>query len=89
MTIRHKAGPYRLSVLRSRNGVCITILSQLYYGHSAFGNDMRTLERVSISGFNSIREQVLPLKLLNILLGPNGADKSNIGCTQPSRLRMP
>ena len=38
---------------------------------------MRTLERISISGFKSIREQALPLESLNLLIGPNGAGKSN------------
>jgi recombinational DNA repair ATPase RecF len=36
-----------------------------------------TLERITINGFKSIRELKLQLEPLNILIGANGAGKSN------------
>jgi len=35
------------------------------------------LDRITVSGFKSIRELDLPLAKLNVLIGPNGAGKSN------------
>jgi predicted ATPase len=39
---------------------------------------MRTLEKLSIKNFKSIREQTLALNHLNIFIGGNGAGKSNL-----------
>ncbi len=39
---------------------------------------MRTLEKLTIKNFKSIREQTLPLKLLNVFIGGNGVGKSNL-----------
>ena len=39
---------------------------------------MRTLENMTIKNFKSIREQTLPLKLLNVFIGGNGVGKSNL-----------
>ena len=39
---------------------------------------MRTLERLTISNFKSIREQTLALGSLNIFIGGNGSGKSNL-----------
>ena len=39
---------------------------------------MRKLEKLTIKSFKSIREQVLELGLLNVLIGSNGAGKSNL-----------
>lgn len=39
---------------------------------------MRTLERLTIKNFKSIREQTLALKQLNIFIGGNGTGKSNL-----------
>lgn len=36
------------------------------------------LERLSLSGFKTIREQELELGPMNVLIGPNGAGKSNL-----------
>ncbi|HEX8823006.1 MAG TPA: AAA family ATPase [Archangium sp.] len=36
-----------------------------------------TLDRIEIQGFKSIREMRLDLKPLNVLIGANGAGKSN------------
>lgn len=42
---------------------------------------MRTLEKLSIKGFKSIRDQTLELDRLNVFIGGNGVGKSNlIGC---------
>ena len=42
---------------------------------------MRTLEKLTIKGFKSIREQTLELERLNVFIGGNGVGKSNlIGC---------
>jgi predicted ATPase len=38
---------------------------------------MQPLERIKISGFKSIREMDLKLNMLNVLVGANGAGKSN------------
>lgn len=37
----------------------------------------RTLDKIEIQGFKSIREMSLELKPLNVLIGPNGVGKSN------------
>jgi len=39
---------------------------------------MRTLEKLTIKGFKSIREQTLELGKLNVFIGGNGAGKSNL-----------
>lgn len=39
---------------------------------------MRTLEKITIKGFKSIREQTLELDRLNVFIGGNGAGKSNL-----------
>ena len=39
---------------------------------------MRTLEKLTIKGFKSIREQTLELKSLNVFIGGNGVGKSNL-----------
>ena len=39
---------------------------------------MRTLEKLTIEGFKSIREQTLELGPLNVFIGGNGAGKSNL-----------
>jgi predicted ATPase len=39
---------------------------------------MRTLEKLTIKGFKSIREQTLALGQLNVFIGGNGAGKSNL-----------
>jgi predicted ATPase len=39
---------------------------------------MRTLEKLTIQNFKSIREQTLELERLNIFIGANGAGKSNL-----------
>ena len=39
---------------------------------------MRTLEKMTIKNFKSIREQTLPLNLLNVFIGGNGVGKSNL-----------
>jgi len=39
---------------------------------------MRTLERLTIKNFKSIREQTLELNHLNVFIGANGAGKSNL-----------
>ncbi len=39
---------------------------------------MRTLEKLTIKNFKSIREQTLELERLNIFIGANGAGKSNL-----------
>ncbi len=39
---------------------------------------MRTLERLSIKNFKSIREQILELRPLNVFIGGNGSGKSNL-----------
>ena len=39
---------------------------------------MRKLEKLTIPGFKSIREQVLELGALNVFIGSNGAGKSNL-----------
>jgi predicted ATPase len=38
---------------------------------------MRKLDRIKLEGFKSIREMELDLRLLNVLIGANGAGKSN------------
>ncbi|HEX3049263.1 MAG TPA: AAA family ATPase, partial [Aggregatilineaceae bacterium] len=38
---------------------------------------MGSLDRIKISGFKSIRELDLELRPLNVLIGANGAGKSN------------
>jgi predicted ATPase len=38
---------------------------------------MRRLDRIQIAGFKSIRDQTLDLRSLNVLIGANGAGKSN------------
>ncbi|MCW5560080.1 MAG: AAA family ATPase, partial [Verrucomicrobiae bacterium] len=38
---------------------------------------MRSVNRIEITGFKSIRDAKLELKPLNVLIGPNGAGKSN------------
>ena len=42
------------------------------------GFTMRTLEKLTIKSFKSIREQALELGLLNVFIGGNGAGKSNL-----------
>ena len=37
-----------------------------------------TLDRITLKGFKSIREMVLDLRPLNVLIGANGAGKSNL-----------
>jgi len=39
---------------------------------------MRTLEKLTIKSFKSIREQTLALGRLNVFIGGNGAGKSNL-----------
>src|SRR5882672_8758887 len=39
---------------------------------------MRTLEKLTIKNFRSIREQTLALGRLNVFIGANGAGKSNL-----------
>jgi predicted ATPase len=39
---------------------------------------MRTLEKLTIKGFKSVREQTLMLGRLNVFIGGNGAGKSNL-----------
>ena len=39
---------------------------------------MRTLEKLTIKNFKSIREQTLELGRLNVFIGGNGAGKSNL-----------
>jgi len=39
---------------------------------------MRTLEKLTIKGFKSIREQTLALERLNVFIGGNGVGKSNL-----------
>src|SRR5206468_2893228 len=39
---------------------------------------MRTLEKLTIKGFKSIREQTLALGALNVFIGGNGVGKSNL-----------
>src|SRR5690606_25711624 len=39
---------------------------------------MRTLERITIENFKSIREQQLQLGRLNVFIGGNGTGKSNL-----------
>src|SRR5438105_3251307 len=39
---------------------------------------MRTLEKLTIKNFKSIREQALELGRLNVFIGANGAGKSNL-----------
>lgn len=39
---------------------------------------MRTLEKLTIKGFKSIREQTLELDRLNVVIGGNGVGKSNL-----------
>src|SRR5208283_1995655 len=39
---------------------------------------MRTLEKLTIKNFKSIREQTLALGRLNVLIGGNGAGKTNL-----------
>jgi len=39
---------------------------------------MRRLERITIKNFKSIREQSLALGSLNVVIGGNGAGKSNL-----------
>lgn len=39
---------------------------------------MRTLEKITIQNFKSIREQILDLGKLNLFIGGNGAGKSNL-----------
>ena len=39
---------------------------------------MRTLEKLTIKNFKSIREQTLALGRLNVFIGGNGAGKSNL-----------
>src|SRR5580658_5918270 len=39
---------------------------------------MRTLEKLTIKNFKSIREQTLALSSLNVFIGGNGAGKSNL-----------
>ena len=39
---------------------------------------MRTLEKLTIKNFKSIREQTLALGRLNVLIGANGSGKSNL-----------
>jgi predicted ATPase len=39
---------------------------------------MRELERIEITGYKSIRELQLDLEPLNVLIGANGAGKSNL-----------
>ena len=39
---------------------------------------MRTLERITIRNFKSIREQTLELARLNVFIGANGSGKSNL-----------
>lgn len=39
---------------------------------------MRTLEKLTVKGFKSIREQTIPLGPLNIFIGGNGVGKSNL-----------
>src|SRR6266404_521999 len=39
---------------------------------------MRTLEKLTIKNFKSIREQTLEVGLLNVFIGSNGAGKSNL-----------
>jgi predicted ATPase len=39
---------------------------------------MRTLEKLTITNFKSIREQTLELGRLNVFIGGNGAGKSNL-----------
>lgn len=39
---------------------------------------MSALDRITIKGFKSIREQEIELKPLNVLIGANGAGKSNL-----------
>lgn len=39
---------------------------------------MRTLEKITIQNFKSIREQILELGKLNLFIGGNGAGKSNL-----------
>lgn len=41
-------------------------------------NTMPALDRVQIRGFKSIREQSIELRPLNVLIGSNGAGKSNL-----------
>jgi predicted ATPase len=38
---------------------------------------MRELDRIRLEGFKSTREMDIELRLLNILIGANGAGKSN------------
>ena len=38
---------------------------------------MHRLDRIRIAGFKSIRDQTLDLQPLNVLIGANGAGKSN------------
>jgi predicted ATPase len=46
-------------------------------GHHLF-RTMRTLEKLTIKNFKSIREQTLALGRLNVFIGGNGAGKSNL-----------
>ena len=39
---------------------------------------MRTLQRLKVTNFKSIREQELRLRPLNIFIGGNGSGKSNL-----------
>jgi predicted ATPase len=39
---------------------------------------MRTLEKITINNFKSIREQTLALRKLNVFIGSNGVGKSNL-----------
>ncbi|PYQ60806.1 MAG: hypothetical protein DMF53_16315, partial [Acidobacteria bacterium] len=38
---------------------------------------MHRLDRIRVAGFKSIRDQTLKLHPLNVLIGANGAGKSN------------
>src|SRR4051794_11955650 len=38
---------------------------------------MHRLDRIRVAGFKSIRDQTLDLRALNVLIGANGAGKSN------------
>ncbi|HLA45742.1 MAG TPA: AAA family ATPase, partial [Aggregatilineales bacterium] len=44
---------------------------------SKLKNEMTTLNRIQVKGFKSIREMDLELRPLNVLIGANGAGKSN------------
>lgn len=44
----------------------------------SFPPEMRTLEKLTIKGFKSIRDQTLALGQLNVFIGGNGAGKSNL-----------